>query len=40
MRGECRRLLVSGRPAELATSGGWNRFKLPALLDHEVVVTE
>ena len=40
VRGEHLRLLVSGRPVELSTTGGWSRFELPALFDHEVAVIE
>jgi hypothetical protein len=40
VRGLSLRLLVSGRTAAVTKSGGWCRFELPTLLDHEVAVIE
>jgi hypothetical protein len=40
VRAESLHLLVSGRPAAITTNGGWSRFMLPVLLDHEVAVID
>ena len=38
IRGNCIQLLVSKRPAKVATKNGWAHFELPTILDHEVAV--
>jgi hypothetical protein len=40
VRAQSLRLLVSGQTAALTTNGGWCRFELPALIDHEVAIVE
>jgi hypothetical protein len=38
--GRSLRFLVSNRAAALDAAGGWGRFELPSLLDHELAVIE
>jgi hypothetical protein len=38
VRGDRVRLLVAGRSLAATVQGGWARFELPAVLDHELVV--
>ena len=40
VRGTGLRLLVSGRTLALSPQGGWSRFELPSVLDHEVAVID
>ncbi len=40
VRGDHLRLLVSGQPVAFTSDGGWARFELPSVLDHECVVIE
>jgi hypothetical protein len=38
LRGKEARLLVSGQKSRVTAHGGWSRFQITSVLDHEVVV--